>query len=56
VSTEDTLAQWLAWRYGHRNANRDGGWNDVSPEDQSYWEHEADAVRRAAQRGGWKRD
>ena len=29
-------------------------WDELSEDDQSYWNHEADAVLRAAARGGFK--
>lgn len=45
-----TLGEWLFWRFG-----RDGrSWASLVPEDQEYWEHEAAAVRRAVERGGFK--
>lgn len=44
----DTLPQWLAQRFGKTS------WGEMSPDDQSYWEHEAAAVRRAVGRGGFK--
>lgn len=45
----DTLPQWLARRFGKTT------WDEMSPGDQSFWEHEAAAVRRAVERGGFKR-
>ena len=46
----DTLPEWLNHRYG-RNPH---GWDDLSDDERSYWEHEAAAVRRAVARGGFK--
>lgn len=48
----DSLPAWLAQRFGRDTQGRD--WDQMSPDDQSYWEHEAAAVRRAVGRGGFK--
>jgi len=46
---EDTLADWLDWRYGRYMEPGEAG------EDfKKFWEHEANAVRRAVGRGGFK--
>lgn len=46
----DTLPQWLFQRFG-----TDGRvWESLCLEDQEYWAHEAAAVRRAVERGGFK--
>lgn len=51
---KNTLGQWL-WR-------RFSGdtdilfWDNLSTDDQDYWEHEARAVTRAVVRGGFKQD
>lgn len=50
---EDTLPQWLAWRFGDKPTAHDD-WAGLSAEDRAYWEHEAAAVRRAVMRGGYK--
>lgn len=50
MSEEDTLPQWLHRRFGPERA-----WGSLRPEDQAYWVHEAAAVRRAVERGGFKR-
>lgn len=50
---EDTLPQWLAWRFG-KNATTGSDWAGLSEGDRAYWAHEADAVRRAVMRGGFK--
>lgn len=47
----DTLPAWLAQRFGRLPR---APWDEMSPDDQSYWEHEAAAVRRAVARGGFK--
>lgn len=49
----DTLAAWLRWRFG---GMRTFGvpFHNLDEADQSYWEHEAAAVRRAVARGGFK--
>jgi hypothetical protein len=46
----DTLAQWLFKRFGMVRMD----WGDLSEDGTSYWEHEADAVRRAVDRGGFR--
>lgn len=52
---EDTLAQWLFKRFGHyRPEFADEVWGHLNEENKAYWEHEADAVRRAVGRGGFK--
>lgn len=55
VEKPDTLPQWLRWRFG---GQRTFGvpFHDLDDADQSYWEHEAAAVRRAVARGGFKRE
>ena len=45
----DTLPKWLQKRYGHGLAGGDDYDAHVS-----FWQHEADAVRRATGRGGFK--
>lgn len=46
----DTLPAWLYQRF-----MPDGeGWDALAEDDRSYWEHQARAVRRAVQRGGFK--
>lgn len=52
---EDTLPQWLYWRFGRYVDHGDvPEWNDLNEADQTFWRHEADAVRRAVGRGGFK--
>ena len=46
----DTLAAWLHWRFGPHSQS----WNALSDDDQTYWQHQARAVRRAVERGGFK--
>lgn len=52
---QDTLAAWLRWRFGGMRAFG-VPFGDLGDADQSYWEHEAEAVRRAVARGGFKRE
>jgi hypothetical protein len=47
---KDTLAPWLYQRFMPDGA----GWDNLDAEDRSYWEHQARAVRRAVERGGFK--
>ena len=47
---EDTLPQWLQWRF--RKAQYD--WDQLTESDHDYWRHEAAAVRRAVARDGFK--
>lgn len=44
----DTLPQWLHRRYGVH------AWDEVHEDERLYWRHEADAVRRAVARNGFK--
>lgn len=48
---KDTLAEWLYNRFYFPKMVQ---WADFSDEEKSYWEHEANAVRRAVARGGFK--
>jgi hypothetical protein len=50
AETQDTLPAWLAQRFDPRGAD----WDGMSDDDRSYWEHQARAVRRAVERGGFK--
>lgn len=55
----DTLPEWLFQRFD-RNApvsskNTQDAWNALSEDDQAFWQHEANAVRRATARNGFKR-
>ena len=50
----DTLGKWLYRRYGE--LRQETSWENLSPGDQAFWEHEAAAVRRAVGRGGFKID
>lgn len=46
----DTLPAWL-----YRRFMPDGiGWDNLDDGDRAYWEHQAAAVRRAVERGGFK--
>lgn len=53
ASGPDTLPQWLYQRFA-RDLNVQ--WDDLADDNQSYWAHEAAAVRRAVARGGFKAD
>lgn len=46
----DTLPHWLYVRFGKGAI----AWHELDPDDRSYWEHEAAAVRRAVARNGFK--
>lgn len=46
----DTFPAWLARRFDPQGAP----WDGMSDDDRSYWEHQARAVRRAVERGGFK--
>lgn len=48
----DTFPQWLRWRFGEHAPE----WERLDEADQTFWEHEAAAVRRAVARGGFKRE
>lgn len=45
-----TLPAWLHWRFGPHGQR----WQTLADDDRSYWEHHAQAVRRAVARGGFK--
>lgn len=53
----DTLPQWIYQRFAKDNltyGNRE--WYELSDDDRLFWEHEAQAVRRAVARNGFKAD
>lgn len=51
----DTLPMWLFYRFDDgRSGDKGKGWNSLPQEDKDYWKHEAEAVRRAVERGGFK--
>jgi hypothetical protein len=54
----DTLAQWLFKRFGQKLPDDlepyAFNWEGLHEVDRVWWEHEADAVRRAVGRGGFK--
>lgn len=53
----DTLAEWLYARFFQSRADSDHfglPWDDLPPETRDHMRHEADAVRRAVGRGGFK--
>lgn len=47
---DDTLAEWLWWRFGDPSPH----WSKLNDDERAYWLHEADAVRRAVLRGGFR--
>lgn len=47
----DTLPQWLYWRFAQDACP----WGELSEGDQLKWVYEAEAVRRAVARGGFKK-
>lgn len=52
----DTLAEWLYARFFQGRAGSDHfglPWDDLPPETRDHMRHEADAVRRAVDRGGF---
>lgn len=49
----DTLPQWLYRRIARHRPNAPA-WDALTEDDQSYWAHEAAAVRRAVARNGFK--
>lgn len=53
VSETDTLPQWLYRRIARYRPNAPA-WDALTEDDQSYWAHEAAAVRRAVARNGFK--
>jgi len=50
---KDTLAKWLYNRFSTLDMFPHT-WERMSQDDKDYWEHEANAVRRAVARGGFK--
>ncbi|BET51789.1 hypothetical protein RGQ21_67710 [Kitasatospora aureofaciens] len=50
MTEKDTLAEWLFNRYFLSGTP----WSDLDEDNKSFWEHEANAVRRAVARGGFK--
>ena len=56
----DTFPQWLFQRYGkdwgydHVMPGVYPTWDNLSDDDKLYWYHEAAAVKRAVERGGFK--
>lgn len=52
--TNNTLAEWLWNRFLIMGTGIEQKWSDLPEEAKQYWEHEAEAVRRAVARGGFK--
>ena len=48
--TQDTFPAWLYQRFMQGGA----GWDNLDDDQRAYWEHQARAVRRAVERGGFK--
>jgi len=58
MADSDTFAEWLFYRFnkeGYSKLDQGTAWNELPEEDRLFWQHEADAVRRAEKRGGFKR-
>lgn len=51
LAPNDTLGAWLYRRF---SKSISPAWVSLPDEEKDYWEHEADAVRRAVARGGFK--
>lgn len=49
-AVNDTLPQWLYVRFGKGGL----GWHELDADTRSWWAHEAQAVRRAVARNGFK--
>lgn len=49
-ATPDTLPAWLYQRFMPAGV----GWDNLTADDREYWEHQARAVRRAVERGGFR--
>lgn len=54
MTDQNTFAEWLYNRMSVHMARSRPAWRDLTEEDRSYWEHEAQAVGRAYMRGGYK--
>jgi hypothetical protein len=54
MADSDTLPQWLYQRYGLTYITDAHEWDDLNDGDRLYWAHEAEAVRRAVARGGFR--
>jgi hypothetical protein len=52
---KDTLPQWLYQRFAYRRGVL-ATWERLEDEDREYWAHEAEAVRRAVARNGFKNE
>jgi hypothetical protein len=53
---QETLPEWLFNRYATESPLWGRAWSELPEDAQSYWEHEAAAVRRAVARGGFKEE
>ncbi|MET9816892.1 hypothetical protein [Streptomyces sp. NPDC006355] len=53
-SEQDTLPEWLYWRFSRPHLFEDRDWQKLDEADKAYWAHQAAAVRRAVVRGGFK--
>lgn len=54
-NVQDTLPEWLYQRFGCTGQlPQRPAWSELDDGDQSYWQHQAEAVRRAVARGGFK--
>lgn len=52
MSEKDTLAAWLYNRFSDTVSIY--SWEELPEVDKDFWEHEANAVRRAVARAGFK--
>lgn len=52
MSEQDTLAEWLFNRF----FKVETPWEDLDEDNRLFMEHEANAVRRAVARGGFKKE
>lgn len=53
VGTDDTMAAWIYNRFAPTRLLKP--WDSLPDEEKDYWQHEADAVKRAVARGGFKK-
>jgi hypothetical protein len=49
----DNFHEWLYLRF---RSDKTKDWTELSQEDKDFWLHESEAVRRAVERGGFKKD
>lgn len=54
LAEQDTLAEWIHNRQRKQNIDMQTPWSELHVDDVAYWQHEAQAYRRAVARGGFK--